>query len=411
MNGGGRPGRLLMIVHSSVPDDPRVMAEARAAQDAGFEVDIVALRAAGEPSQAWLAERIRAIRLPVEHVRGAGFIDVLREYLSFTARATIRAAGLARARHYDVVQVHNPPDFLVVAALLPKLGGARLVFDVHDLGPDMFHSRYGSRRGARGVDRALRLVERCAIALADDVITVHEPYRRELVARGAKPDGVTVVMNSLAKELLPPTSAPSGDDRFRVVYHGTITPHYGVELLVRAVARASARVPGIELEVFGSGDAREAAMGLARELGISDRTTFVDTLSRGDVLAAVNGASVGVVPNLPTRINRFALSTKLFEYVALGIPAVVADLPTLRLHFADSEVLFFRAGDETALSDALVTVARDPGAAGARARAALRRAEAYAWQRSAARYVEVLRRRPTRKQRVSSRASRSDELG
>jgi glycosyltransferase involved in cell wall biosynthesis len=410
MSDGVREGRVLMVVHSTVPDDPRVMSEARAARDAGFEVDIVALRGEAETPEEQLEERIRAIRLPVAHVRGAGFLAVVREYLSFTARATLRAARLARARRYRVVQVHNPPDFLAVAALFPKLRRARVVFDVHDLGPDMFHSRYGARRGARGVDRVLRFVERRAIALADEVITVHEPYRRELIARGAEPDRVTVVMNSVGEDLLPRSGSPGEDGRFRVVYHGTITPHYGVELLVRGVALARERVPDIELEVFGSGDARDTALRIAEDLGIADRARFADTLGRREVLAAVQGASVGVVPNLPTRINRFALSTKLFEYVALGIPAVVADLPTLRLHFADSEVLFFRAGDAASLAEALAEVAGNPEAAAARALAAQRRAEAYAWERSAERYIEVLRRgRSTT--RSSGRASRAADPG
>lgn len=392
MTSSGRQSRLLMVVHSTVPGDPRVMVEATAARDAGFDVDILALRGAGEAPEERLADGIRVVRLPVEHRRGASVLRVAREYLVFTGRATLRAAWTARARRYDVAQVHNPPDFLVVAGLVPKILGARLVFDVHDLGPDMFHSRYGTRRGASRVDRLLRFVERRALSLADDVLTVHEPYRQALIARGAHADRVTVVMNSIAEELLPPPSRAGSNSGFRVVYHGTITPHYGVELLVRAVARAREHVPDIELDVYGSGDARESSMRIARELGIADRTRFMDMLPRRDVLAAVNGASVGVVPNLPTRLNRFALSTKLFEYVALGIPAVVADLPTLRMHFSDDEVLFFRAGDETSLSTALVAVAQDPGAAASRARAARQRAEAYSWGRSADRYVEVLDR-------------------
>ena len=60
------------------------------------------------------------------------------------------------------------------------------------------------------------------------------------------------------------------------------------------------------------------------------------------MLRAVQRRSVGVVPNLPTRLNRYALSTKLFEYVALGIPVVCADLPTIREHFSDDEVLLLR---------------------------------------------------------------------
>ena len=56
-----REGRLLMVVHSTVPDDPRVMSEARAARDAGFEVDIVALRGDAEFPEEQLEERIHGV--------------------------------------------------------------------------------------------------------------------------------------------------------------------------------------------------------------------------------------------------------------------------------------------------------------------------------------------------------------
>jgi glycosyltransferase involved in cell wall biosynthesis len=109
------------------------------------------------------------------------------------------------------------------------------------------------------------------------------------------------------------------------------------------------------------------------------------------VLERVAGASVGVIPNLPTRLNRFALSTKLFEYVVLGIPAVVSDLPTLRRHFSPEEVAFFRAGDPKALADVLTRVADDYDAALARAAAARERyRNSYDWERQSRGYTRML---------------------
>ena len=79
-------------------------------------------------------------------------------------------------------------------------------------------------------------------------------------------------------------------------------------------------------------------------------------LSQEEVLSRVRSASVGVIPNLPTPLNRFALSTKLFEYVALGVPVVAADLPTIREHFSDEEVLFFRRRRRRSLASALASL-------------------------------------------------------
>jgi glycosyltransferase involved in cell wall biosynthesis len=375
-----------MVVHGPYPvGEPRVEREALAARAAGWDVDVLAMRRHGEPLEEDV-QGVHVCRMPLEHRRGAGLAGALREYISFTALA---ARELGRGRRYDVVQLHSPPDFLVAAALLPRIRGARLVLDIHDLSSDMFAMRFGDRPRA---DRVLRLVERVATRLVDAVVTVHEPYRRELESRGVPPDKLTVLMNSVDESHLP-TGCGENGDAFRVVYHGTITPPYGVDMLVRAAARASIDIGNLRLELYGEGDELPEVQSLATELGLSGRLCVsAGYLPHRDVLERVAGASVGVVPNRPTRLNRFALSSKLFEYVALGIPVVVADLPTLRAHFSDDEVRFFRAGDDAALVDALVDVATDRDAARARAEAARRRYAAYRWPEQARRYVELLDR-------------------
>lgn len=390
VNHAVRPS-LCMIVHGPYPiGEPRLARQARAARDAGFDVDVVAMRRDGE-ARLGLVDGIRVYRMPVEHRRGGGALQLLREYLGFAILATLRVARLAVRRRYAVVQVANPPDFLIAAGIVPKLFGARLVFDVHDLSPDLFETRFAGRSGARVADVTLRLVERLAVRLADEVLTVHDPYRQELVARGAPAAKVTVVMNSLDEELLPAPSTDRPGEEFRIVYHGTVTSWYGVELVVEALAAIGQSVPDAQLEVYGEGDAMPRVCALAEALGVSERLIAPGRyFPQTEVLSLVQGARVGVIPNLPTRLNRFALSSKLFEYVALGIPVISADLPTIRAHFDDKEIRYFRAGDAGSLADALVDVATDPDAAAARAFAARARYEEYRWSGNAARYVAVL---------------------
>jgi glycosyltransferase involved in cell wall biosynthesis len=328
----------------------------------------------------------------VAHTMGGGAARLLSEYLGFTLLACTRLAGLARKRRYSVVHVHNPPDFLIAAALIPRLLGCRVIFDIHDLSPDMFNMRFEGRWGARIADRILRALERWATKIADGVITVHDAYARELVSRGVPAEKVTVVMNSVDEQALP-SPACASEDEFRVVYHGTVTPPYGVELVVEAVAQLASRVPGIRLDVYGTGDSASVVRARAAALGVTGRVHITDRyLPHAKVLECVRSANVGVIPNLPTRLNRFALSSKLFEYVALGVPVVSADLPTIREHFDDEELRFFRAGDDNDLAEALLEVASDVTAARARAERALQRYEAYRWSRHAARYAELLSR-------------------
>src|SRR4051794_9704471 len=133
------PRRITMVVHAYYPlGEPRVEREAKAARDAGHAVEVLCLRGPDEP-QRELVDGIAVRRLPVRHERGAGFARALGEYVAFTGLAL--AALLASGRP-DVVHVHTPPDFLVLAALPLRLRDTRLLLDVHDLSPHMYEARF-----------------------------------------------------------------------------------------------------------------------------------------------------------------------------------------------------------------------------------------------------------------------------
>jgi glycosyltransferase involved in cell wall biosynthesis len=380
-----------MIVHGNYPADPRVSRETRAALRAGFEVDVIAMREQGLPAREQVGGA-SVHRVRISRSRGAGRLRFVTEYLAFAGLATLQMAWLALRRRPAVVQVHNPPDFLIAAALLPKALGARVVLDIHDLSSDMFAMRLGDSPAARVAQRFLDGLERLACRVADVVLTVHEPYREELMRRGVDGDRILVVLNSLDEDRLPGGLPGSRPDPFRIAYHGTVTPHYGLAVLLEAFALLPERLSAARLQIVGGGDAVPELAARAEDLRISDRVELTGVaIPHDEALGRVAGASVGVIPNLPTRLNRFALSTKLFEYVVLGIPAVVSDLPTLRRHFSADEIEFFRAGDPQALADALTRVADDYDAALARAAAARERyGNSYAWAQQSRRYTRML---------------------
>jgi len=387
--------RLCMIVHGPYPigQPPRVVREARAAMDAGFDVVIVATGRPGEADRE-IVDGIEVARVPIVHRRGVGLTQMLTEYVGFCFLASLLVLRLWRRRRFDVVHVHNPPDFLVFAALIPKLLGAKVILDFHDLAPDMFAMRFAKRTGSRAAIGALKVIQRMAARIADDVLTVHEPYRQELVRSGVPWDKVTIVMNTPDETVLArvrSSASNSGTRPHRIVYHGTVTPHYGLLLLTDAFRTVRDAVPTATLEILGEGDAVPDVLARAQQNGVDDAVYVSgEFLPHEDVLSRVTGADVGVIPNLPIGLNRFALSTKLFEYCALDIPTVVADLPTFRAHFSDSQVTFFTPGDADSLADALISLLRSPEVARSRAQEAKARMADYRWELSRERYVEIL---------------------
>jgi glycosyltransferase involved in cell wall biosynthesis len=185
--------RQCMVVHAYYPlGETRVEREAHALIARGYEVDVICLRKEGEPAVDF-QDRINIHRLPVKRHKRSGLAVQLFEYLVFFILAFVKLTALHLQRRYLIVQVHNLPDFLVFAALVPKVTGARVILDLHDLMPEFCAARFNSDVNSWLV-RLVRWQEQLSCRFADHVITVTERWRERLVKRGLPAEKVTVVM-------------------------------------------------------------------------------------------------------------------------------------------------------------------------------------------------------------------------
>ncbi len=384
-----------MVVHAQYPlGETRVQREAMALLDAGHEVDVVCLRERGEAPRE-VVDGVTVHRLPVRRHRGVGAAGQLLEYLAFALLAAVRLVPLHRRRRYGVVQVHNLPDFLVFAALWPKLRGARVILDIHDLMPELFAGRAEVTVDDPRV-RPLRWQEQLSCRFADHVVTVTEHWRETLIERGVPARKVGVVMNLADSRLFDPQrpdlpARPADDERFEVLYHGTFTHRYGVDLIVRAAHELRDDLPGLHVSLVGAGETRDELVALVGELGLDGRVSVSDTMRPAEALPAIIAAAdVGVVPNRSNTFTDGILPTKLLEYVAMGLPVVASRTPGVAAYFGDDAVEFFPPGDHRALADALRRLHADPAR-----RAELRRGgaafnEGYDWPRHGAQYVQLV---------------------
>ena len=188
-------GKVLVIVENlPVPFDRRVWMECRALSAAGFEVSVISPKGVGASATREVLEGVHVYRhdMPLEADSPLGY---LVEYAVALWREWGLARRVRRERGFGVVQVCNPPDLLfLVAAWFKFLYGARVVFDHHDISPELYEAKYGRRDVFYQV---LRLAERLTFATADVVIATSESYRAVALGRGHKhPDDVIVVRNA-----------------------------------------------------------------------------------------------------------------------------------------------------------------------------------------------------------------------
>lgn len=383
--------RIAILVHAVVPGDPRIQRETDALLAAGHAVDVICLRDDGQVEREQHGA-LRILRLPLN--RGsAGFAGHLLEYVVFTALATWRLAREHARRHYDVVQVATLPDFLVFAALPLKLLGVPVLLDLHEDMPAFFADRFASPL-LRPMRPLISLAARASAAVADALITVHEPLRQLSIARGVPPEKITVVMNSADPALFAATirRAFMADGTLRLVHHSSLQRIYGLEVAIEALAQLRERqdAPPVTLDVYGDGPYRAAIDAAVASRGLGGVVRLHGRVAMGALPDLLAKADAGLVPSLPEPYLAYSLSTKLLEYVALGIPVIASDLATFRTHFTDAALRYVPAGDAGALADAIVRLAQEPDAAAERAAEAQRQAAAYAWPAQAQRYLAVV---------------------
>ncbi len=356
------PQHHCMVVFAYYPEgETRVQRQAEALIDNGFKVDIICLQGARtrrDQKSEELVNGAQVYRLPFSRTgANAGFARQLFEYLAFFILVMFALIRLNRHRSYNVIQVHNLPDFLVFAAWIPKLFGAKLILDLHDLMPEFFAARTHRDRNSWLVKLVI-WQEKFSCHFADHVITVTELWRQALIDRGIPSDKVSVVMNVADDRIFNRSSngiLAQDKETFHLLYHGAAAPYHGIDLVLKAVSNLRNEIPDLTFTIHAMNRyAKEVLAQLVQDLDIGDRVHFsIKPYPVSDLPAFILSADVGVVPYQRDIFTDGILPTKLMEYTALGVPAIAARTPAIEAYFDDKMVEFFTAGSVDELTAAI----------------------------------------------------------
>jgi len=379
-----------MIAYTNYVIDARVRREAETLAAHGFHVRCLTNRN-GATATSRVIDGVEVRELAVPKYRGKSTFAYMASYLRFLIYASFACVALVLKDEIDIVHVHNLPDFLVFAGLVPRLMGRKVVLDIHDSMPETFATKF-SASGL--IHRALCFEERVSALVANKVICVNHPQRDTLVARGLSVDKTFITMNVPDPRIFGAATGghttESPDEAFHLVYHGTMAERLGVDLLIRAVAQLRESNPQIRLHLWGNGDDLGSFQRLTHELGIDAAVEFNPKGYPLDALPVrLRTMHLGVVGNRSSVAGDLMLPVKLLEYVALGIPAVVPRLRTIQYYFSEDMVFYYDADSVDSLADCLRRLRCQPQLRRERAQRARAFLDTHGWEHKSGELVAL----------------------
>jgi glycosyltransferase involved in cell wall biosynthesis len=345
--------------------DVRVRRKAETLTAAGYEVDVIALRSPNSSPPRYNLNGVNVHTIPLGKKRSSRQ-RYLFEYVAFFFLAFWKLSFPLRKRNYSLVDVNNLPDFLVFAAFRAKWKGAKVVLDMHEITPEFYMSKYGIKEDSWLIG-FLKMVESISMRFADHVITINAPIQQLLERRGLAPERSTVIMNCVDEALFHSVRSnpgrgdtPVADNPFVMMYHGTLTKIYGLDIAIEAFSRARQQIPRAEFWIVGSGSEKNALESLARTLELDSKVKFVGMLPPEEIPQWLNRCDIGVLATRRDTFLDLSFSNKLSEYIIMEKAVICPSLKAIRHYFSEEALAFFQPNDPGDLARQMVRLYENP---------------------------------------------------
>jgi glycosyltransferase involved in cell wall biosynthesis len=347
-----------MVSYSFYEIDNRVMRYAETLAKRGDFVDVFALQRQDRAPDE-LLNGVHVHRLQSRTINEKNPFSYLSKIVQFLFRAMFQVSKNHLHQKYDLLHVHSVPDFMVFAGLLPRLTGTPVILDIHDILPEFYGSKFGAKQGSFTF-QLMVAVEKISAMFSSHVIVANHIWQERLLSRSVKGGKCTVILNSPDRSIFHNrgvTRPPC--DRFVLLYPGTLNWHQGLDLAIRAFGRISEQVPQADFYIYGQGPSRNDLEALVQELHLQKNIFICDTVPLREVAKIIETSDLGIVPKRKDNFGNEAFSTKILEFMAMGVPVIVADTQVDRYYFDDSIVRFFRGGDEEDLAHCMLDLIQD----------------------------------------------------
>jgi glycosyltransferase involved in cell wall biosynthesis/peptidoglycan/xylan/chitin deacetylase (PgdA/CDA1 family) len=349
--------RICMLAYSFYDTDNRIKRYAESLVKHDYDVDIISLRK-NDYDSFETVNGVNIYRIQKRIVNEKSPFSYLFKLILFWIHSTVFLSKKHLAFRYDLIHVHNIPDFLVFVPWLAKMTGAKIILDIHDIVPEFYAQKFSS--GEKNLTyKILLLVERLSIAFSNHVIISNDIWYAKLVNRSVDDKKCTVILNYPDLSIFHKKHSRRKDDKCIILYPGSFNWHQGIDIAINAFALIKDQVPEAELHIYGDGSEKSTLMSLASKLNIDKKILFVEPLPINEISDAMANADIGIVPKRANFFGNEAFSTKILEFMAVGVPVIVTNTKIDKYYFNESIVKFFQSENEKDLAECLLMLIKN----------------------------------------------------
>jgi len=384
-----KPMKICMLAYSFYETDARIKQYATALVERGDTVDVIALRQPGQRNHSVL-NGVNVFRIQTRTINERGPLTYLFRIMRFLLLSATFIARRHLSQKYQFIHVHSVPDFLVFAAIIPKLLGTPVILDIHDLLPEFYASKFHVARGSF-LFRCLVLVERLSIAVANHAIVANHLWCERVAMRCGAPQKCSPIRNYPVRGLFTPNIRTRSNGKFLITYPGSLNWHQGVDVAITAFAKIKDQMPDAEFHIYGEGPAKESLIRLADSLGLKNRVIFHGLLPTEQIVQVMANTDLAVEPKRSgSQFGNEALSMKIFEFMAVGVPLVVSRTRIHQYYYTDALVKYYDDDNDEDLAAKMVMLRRNPALRKQQVANALKYVEAHSWDVEKHQYLGIV---------------------
>ncbi len=341
--------RIAMIGYTRLRYDSRVIRQALAAAEAGFAVDFYTLK---EPSPK-PPEGINVINSNFFQYKGSNKIAFICNYLRFFMFVTIQISKNHINNKYAVIHVNNMPNFLVFSCLLPKVMGAKIILDIHDLVPEVYAEKFNLSMDHILI-KLLFIEERLSAWFSNVIISTNRLHNKRFKENKINKENIPIILNASDENIFTPYSKHDFyQEKITLIFPSTIAQRLGFDILIEAMSIVKSKQQNIMLKLYGDGEYKEELLELISKKNLQNQVEFVGLVDHPTLSREYEKAHIGVIPWPSNYSTNYQMPVKINEYFTKGLAVIASDVKILKEYFSDC-ALFFEAGDPQDFAEKII---------------------------------------------------------